>query len=316
MESPDMRSRATPPPDYASTRRFHPLIPLIAAAVLVVPALWVAIVALRPLPPRTVTMATGPDGGAYQEFGKRYRELLGHQGIKLQLHPTAGALENLARLRDPRSRVEIAFLQSGITSGTESPDLESLGTVSYEPLWFFHRGVIRGKGLEYLRGRKISIGPEGGGTRALALELLARNGIDQRFADLLPLAPQEAGERLIRGEIDAAFMLASWDSPVVQRLLSEENIELANFPRTDAYVALYPFLNRLTVPAGVGDLAKNRPPTDVILFAPKTTLAVRAGICIPLSNTCCSMRLNRSTPEPGSFRRRDNFRPRSRLTFP
>jgi hypothetical protein len=174
--------------------------------------------------------------------------------------------------------VELAFLQGGTTSEKESPDLESLGTVFYEPLWFFDRGVTRGKGWAGLRGRTISIGPEGGGTRALALELLARNGIDQRFATLLALTPQEAGERLVRGEIDAALMLASWDSPVVRRLLAEESIELVGFPRVDAYVALYPFLNKLTVPAGVGDLAKNRPPTDVTLFAPKASLVVRRDL--------------------------------------
>jgi TRAP-type uncharacterized transport system substrate-binding protein len=250
----------------------------VAVAVLVVPALWTAVVVLRPLPPRTVTMATGPEGGGYHEMGKRYRDLLAQQGIELRLLPTAGALENLARLRDPRSRVGLGLLQSGITSGLESPDLESLGTVFYEPLWFFHRGVIRGKGMESLRGRRISIGPEGSGTRALAIELLARNGIDGRFASLLPLAPEEAGERLIRGEIDAALMLASWEAPVVQRLLAEESIELASFPRADAYVALYPFLNKLTVPAGAADLAKDRPPSDVILFAPKASLAVRQDL--------------------------------------
>jgi TRAP transporter TAXI family solute receptor len=254
------------------------MVPLIAAAVLVVAALWAAVVALRPLPPRAVTIATGPDGGAYHEVGKRYRDLLARHGVEVRLLQTAGALENLARLRDSPSRVEVGLLQGGVTSGKESPDLESLGTMFYEPLWFFHRGVVRGKGLESLRGRKISIGPEGSGTRALALELLARNGIDQRFADLLPLTPQEAGERLVRGEIDAALVLASWDAPVVRRLLSDEGIELASFPRADAYVALYPFLNKLTVPAGVGDLARNRPPTDVILLAPKASLAVRRDL--------------------------------------
>jgi hypothetical protein len=135
--------------------------------------------------------------------------------------------------------------------------------------------LIKGKGLEYLRGRKISIGPEGSGTRALALKLLARNGIDESFAQLLSLSPQEAGQKLLQGEIDAAFILTSWDSPVVQRLISDEKIELASFPRADAYVALYPFLNKLIVPTGVGDLEKNRPPKDVILFATKASLVVR-----------------------------------------
>ena len=251
---------------------------MLSAAVLVVAALWLAVVTLRPMPPRTVIMVTGPEGGASSEFGKRYRELLSRQGIDLKLLPSAGSLENLSRLRDPRSNVEVGFLQGGITSSKDSPGLESLGTVSYEPLWFFYRGVHPGSGLAGLRGRKISIGPEGSGTRALALELLARNGIDRRFAELLPLTPQDAGEKLLRGEIDAALMLTSWDSPIVRRLLADKNIELASFPRADAYIALYPFLNKLTVPEGVGNLAGNRPPRDVELFAPKASLIVRKDL--------------------------------------
>src|SRR5262245_7624844 len=148
-------------------------------------------------------MATGLEGGAYQEIGKRYREILAGHGVTLELLPTAGALENLARLRDPRSHVGVSLLQSGLTSPKESPDLESLGTVFYEVLWFFHRGAVDARGLEGLRGRKLSVGPEGSGTRALALELLARHGVDAHYAELLPLTHQEAGDRLLRGEIDA-----------------------------------------------------------------------------------------------------------------
>src|SRR6266446_7379977 len=62
----------------------------------------------------------------------------------------------------------------------EASELESLGTVFYEPLWLFYRSELRGTGLDGLRGRKISIGPEGSGTRALSLELLKQNGIDQQ----------------------------------------------------------------------------------------------------------------------------------------
>lgn len=240
--------------------------------------LWAAVIPLRPLPPRTVIMVTGPEGGAYNEFGKRYREILAREGIELRLLPTAGALENLAALSDPRSGVSVGFLQGGATSAKDSPGLESLGTVFYEPLWFFYRSAFRGRGLEGLRGRRISIGPEGSGTRALSLELLARNGIDERFAHLLPLTPQVAAEKLLKGEIDAVLMLASWDSSVVRRLLAAERIELASFPRADAYVALYPYLNKVVVPAGVGDIATNRPPAEAVLFAPKASLAVRTDL--------------------------------------
>ena len=60
----------------------------------------------------------------------------------------------------------------------------------------------------------------------------------------------------------------------MQKLLADERIELSSFPNADAYIALFPFLNKVMVPRGVGDLAKDLPPTDVTLLAPKATLVV------------------------------------------
>ena len=239
----------------------------------------VAIVAiLNPPPPRTVVMTTGPQGSAYAEFGERYRALLAKEGIELQLRPSAGAVENLGHLRDPRSGVDVGFVQGGIGNLQQSADLVSLGTLFYEPLWFFYRNVQLDRGLSGLRGKRISIGPEGSGTRALTLALLARNGIDQSFAELLPFTPQVAGEKLLGGEIQAAIMLTSWDSPVVRKLAGATDVDLVSFPRADAYVALYPFLDKLVLPTGVGDLARNRPPVDTVLLAPKASLAVRRDL--------------------------------------
>jgi len=261
--------------DYVRAHRPQSILALI---LLIAAALWAAVAALRPLPPRTITMATGPEGSAYAEIGKRYRAIFARSGIDLRLKPTAGALENLSLLSNPRSGVSVGFVQSGTVSDRDRTDLESIGTVFYQPLWFFIRSEFRGLGMQALRGRKISIGSEGSGSRELVLELLRRNGIDQGFAQLLSLAPQQAGEKLLRGEIDASLMFASWDSPVVRQLFSDKSVEPASFPRADAYVALYPFLSKLIVPAGVGDLAKNRPPTDVTLFATKASLVVRSDL--------------------------------------
>jgi TRAP transporter TAXI family solute receptor len=264
--------------DVFRSPRLQIMIAVFAVAVLAGAALWAVAAYMRPMPPHTLTMATGPEGGAYYEFGKRYREILARDGIELRLLPTTGAMENLALLRDKGSKVDVGFLQSGITSAKESPDLRSLGTVFYEPLWFFTRDKYLGKGIQALHGKKISIGSEGSGGRYLALKLLKRNGIDQGFADLLALTPQEASDKLIRGEIDAAIMLTSWDAPVVQQLLNANGIEPVNFPRTDAYLALYPYLNKVVLPEGVIDLAKNRPASDVWLIAPKANLIVRENL--------------------------------------
>jgi len=246
-----------------------------AAGALIVIALVATVAFLAPFPPRVVVMTTGAPGSDYEEFARRYQSILARSGVELRLMPSGGALENLKRLNDSRSGVSVGFVQGGLTSQAQSPDLQSLGTLFYEPFWFFTRGVQPGRRLEGLRGRKMSIGPEGSGGRTLALKLLAANGIEQDVAQLLPLTASEAAERLLRGEIDAATMMTAWDSTVVRRVLADPTVDVFSAARADALVALYPFLNKLTLPAGVANLAANRPPNDVVLLGPKTSLIVR-----------------------------------------
>ena len=257
------------------------------------------------LPPRTVVMATGAEGGANHELGIRYRDILAQSGVKLQLLPTAGGLENLARLRDPKSGVGVGFIQGGTTNQKESPGVELLGTVSYEPLWFFRRSEI-GEGVQALRGRRLSIGPEGSGGRALALEIVKRFKIDSIIGELLGHAPQVAAEKLIAGDIDAALIVTAWESPVVQRLINAKGIELASALRADAYIAHYPFLNKLVLPAGVGDLLNNRPPTDIVMVAPKESLAVRADLHPAIQYLLLTAAVQIHSP-PGIFQKAGQF---------
>ena len=251
-------------------QRFRPYFAIMGAVVLLLAA---GVYVVETLPPHKIVMATGAQGGSYYELGIRYREILAQAGVEAQLLTTSGAIENLTRLRDPASGVDIGFIQGGTTTQKESPGVESLGTLFYEPLWFFTR--ISGSRTEGLSGRRLSIGPEGSGTRYLMLQLLERNKI---VAELFGFTPDVAAEKLIAGDIDAVFIVATWDSPVVQRLITAQGIELRSFPRADAYIQLFPFLNKVVLQEGVGDLATNRPPSDVVLVAPKASLAVRADL--------------------------------------
>jgi TRAP transporter TAXI family solute receptor len=235
-----------------------------------------AIVLLSTMPPRAITMATGSEGGAYAEFGKRYQAALERAGEQLQLVETAGSQDNLALLR--RGAVEAGLMQGGIIGKGEAGGLQSLGTVFFEPLWIFYRSDLAGVTLDALAGRRVSIGPLGSGTRVLALELLKRNGMAEQVAELQGFVFQAAADKLIAGEIDVAFMLASWEAPLVRQLIADERVALVNVTDADAYVGLYPFLSKVTVPAGIGDLAKHLPPSDVTLFAAKASLVVRTDL--------------------------------------
>jgi TRAP-type uncharacterized transport system substrate-binding protein len=115
--------------------------------------------------------------------------------------------------------------------------------------------------------------------RALSLEFFARVGIiDQKTATLLALTPRESATKLLNGDIDVAVLMGAWESPAVQRLLTAAEINLVSIRRADAFVALYPYLNRLVLPAGVADMAANRPRTDVVLLAPKASVVVRGDL--------------------------------------
>jgi TRAP transporter TAXI family solute receptor len=252
-----------------------------AALALVVAATLAALWFLGPRlagPPRTITLATGLEGGAYAELGPRYQKILARSGITVRLLASGGDVDNLAKLRDRRADVSAAFVQSGIATEAEKSGLSSLGTLMFSPVWVFARGEHPGIGLGNLAGKRVSIGPEGSGTRFQSLKLFALEGVDLKSVDIRAYTPAEAEKALDRAELDAAVIVAGWESPVIRHLMSDPQVWLVNFPRADAFVALRPYLTKLVIPMGVGDLAKNLPRTDVALLATKVSLLIREDL--------------------------------------
>jgi TRAP transporter TAXI family solute receptor len=244
-------------------------------ALLVLFAFVLAYQFIQPAPPDRVVMATGSPDGAYHAFARRYADYLAREGIELELRPSAGSLENLRLLR--AGEVSLALVQGGVDDGAGQSGLHSLGSVYYEPLWVFHRRELPLQRLYQLAGRRLAVGPEGSGTRALAARLLADNGIGES-ADWHPLAGQAAVDALLAGEVDAAFLVISAQSGLVQRLLSDPQIVLFDFERAAAYTRRYRFLNSLELPAGVMDLAAELPDRTVRLLAPTANLVANADL--------------------------------------
>src|SRR5262249_56753127 len=129
--------------------------------------------------------------------------------------------------------IALALVLGGAADAEDIAQLSSLGTMFYEPLWWLRRREITAVGVDGLRGRRISIGPEGSGTRKLGLELIRLAGIAQQV-ELLDLGPVAAGEKLRAGEIDVVFIIGAWDSQSLQRLLTDQRIALSVYPTADA----------------------------------------------------------------------------------
>ena len=242
-------------------------------------AATVAVILMDPLPPRTVVMAAGFEGGAYLSAARRYQAILARDGVRLELRETNGSVDNLALLNDRASGVSVALAEGGLSTPAVSPSVQSLGTVFYEPIWVFYRGA-RSPALgssTLLRGR-VSIGRRGSGTRAIAEQMILTLGFDLAKLDTVDLTPADAADSLLSGRLDLVVMVSEWDSPVVRRLADAPGIVTVSPPRADANVALRPYLTKLNFPRGVADLAKDRPPQDVQLIATKASLLVRKDL--------------------------------------
>ena len=264
---------------------FGPFI-VLAFALLAV-AYWV----LDPTPPSRVVLATGPDQGAYAEFGKRYAQILKGYGITVELRPTQGAAENLKRLREPGAGgVDVAFVQGGAdeagrTENADDAELVSLGSMFYEPVWLFYRTDSAQRllktgslsALTQLAGWKLNIGAPGSGVPNLMYRLLDANRIDLASLTLLREGQTPAVVALLAGESDALVFASAPESLLVQMLLQTPGIALFDFGQADAYSRRFAFLTPVTLPRGVVDLAGDVPPRDVRLVAPTATLVARKG---------------------------------------
>jgi len=237
-------------------------------------------------PPRTLTITAGTPGSSFETNAFKYREILARSGVSLKIVASQGSLENLERLQNPSVRVDVGFVQGGATNVRSGLRLVSLGSISYQPLMVFHRGTAPMHLLSDLSGKRITVGPPGSGTRALALTLLDVNGIKPGGATtLLDLDAEEAAKALIGGSVDAVFLMGdSASSQIMRQLLLSQGIQMLNFSQADAYSRRIPYLNKLELPMGSIDFGKNIPAQDVYLVAPTVELLARPGLHPALSD--------------------------------
>ncbi|HEX4326200.1 MAG TPA: TAXI family TRAP transporter solute-binding subunit [Burkholderiales bacterium] len=253
---------------------------------LVVVVIWAALHFNHPAPPDTIIISSGPEGSSFSLNAQRYAKILARNGVKLQILPSQGSLENLQRLNDPKFKVDIGFVQGGVASPQDTENLVSLGSLFYVPLMVFYRDKKPSDKLSAFTGKRVAIGPEGSGTRALALTLLKGNGIvTGGKTQLLELSGEEAADSLLAGKIDAVLLMGdSATPPIMRKLLTTPNVRLLNFSQADAYTRRYPYLSKLEMPMGSFDIGKNLPAEDYSLIGPTVEMIARPTLAPALND--------------------------------
>ena len=297
--------------DFIRKNIYNPLAVAIAFLILVAilfAILWV----LVPPPPRSIELATGFPTGLYQEFGKKLQAELAQEGVSLKLRTTGGTSDNLALLSNPDSGVDFAMVQGGVADLSKHPNFVSIAGVFYEPVWVWYResSFPNESGrlglLSQLKGKRVSIGNEGSGTLSLASQLLEASGLSLGDIRAEKLKPLDALEKFKKGELDAVFLVSAAEAPLVKSFYETPGIRLMSFEQAEAYVHLFPFLSKVTVPRGVVSIAYDLPRQDIQVLAATATLVGKqdvspALVTLLLGDTYEILKTYSYLQKPGEF---------------
>ncbi len=245
-------------------------------AILVAASIWVALALIDPAPPSRVTFAAGGQGGAYYALAEAYRDHLAENDVEVDILETRGSLENIELLRS--GKADMAFVQGGLASPADREDLRSLAGMFHEPFWVFVRSGVAVDDFGALRDLQFAIGPEGSGTRALAVQMQEVWGGNWPASARRAESGLAAAAALEAGDVDAVAYSASISAPYVQRLLDDPEIVLLAFERAPALARRTRALDPVTLYRGIIDLEADKPKTDIPLIASVAQLAVREDL--------------------------------------
>ena len=210
------------------------------------------------------SLFSGAPGGHYHALATRLAARAKQEHGKLIVVPTAGSIENIARLTEKPGHCVPAFalVQDGIPVPAAS-GLVLLGRLP-EPESLLLLGRQNRKFLTFadLRGRSIGIGPEGSGTVYLLHQLFEDpdlRGLDVRLS-FHELAEQA---RLVsEGKIDLAAFVMAEDAELLQNVVNQYGLDIATIQDLEGLVARHPWLGMGHIPAGRFDLVRPTPAED------------------------------------------------------
>ncbi len=231
----------------------------------------IVIVLVQLLPPKQMSMAAGPENGAYRQVAERYREILARDGIKLKIVETAGSVDNAKLLES--GQVDAAILQGGIQ--VSDPEIEAIGAIFFEPLLFLVHTDANIPGNPALWSElRISSGQAGSGASAAFDDFQAAVGLPAEANTHLSLSYGEVVDELAKGNLDIAVFVAPIDAPYLVEAYKAPAIRLLSLDYNDAISRRLEYATTVTVPAGSITLS------PVIPAAPRTLIALEARLAI------------------------------------
>jgi TRAP-type uncharacterized transport system substrate-binding protein len=254
------------------------------------------------------SLLTGSPTGQYHAVGERLAARAHKKNGRLTVIPTAGSVENIARLvgKDGRCVPAFAFIQDGVPLPADA-GLATLGRLPQpESLLLLARRDRTIHSFDDLKGATVGVGPDGSGTAYLMGQLL-----DNSDLKTLGLQPSnhdlEAQARLVRdGQLDVAAFVMNENAELIRTLVSKYDLEIIAPEDIEGLVARDKWLRLGRIPAGFYDVGPPIPATDKLVAQVDTLVMTNA--CVHRAERVAFLRLLteefpaflRSNPPPAS----------------
>jgi TRAP-type uncharacterized transport system substrate-binding protein len=218
------------------------------------------------------SILTGSPGGQYHALATRLADRAKREHGVLTVIPTAGSIENVARLASARRCEMFALIQDGTPVPTDAR-LELLGRLpAPESLLLLGRTGHAYHTLPDLRGASIGIGPEGSGTAYLMQQLFADADLRALDVHLSHYELADQARLVAGGKLDLAAFVMQEDAEFLSAVIRQYDLDIVAPQDLQGLIARYPWLALGTIPAGRYDLVRPIPAIDKQVVRLRTLL--------------------------------------------
>lgn len=200
--------------DESTLKRLR-LLPVISALLLVIGLAWW----LRTPDIQVLTFSTGSKDGLYHRLAMQIKIAVesNHDDIIINLMPSAGSRENIARLDN--NKAQLALVQNDALGGASVRSVAALYPEVLHLVCHTNSGI---RSLRDLSDKRVGIGAPKSGTEQITTNLITFAGVKLKAEDIAHSSFSSTINQLKNGKLDAAFFLTGLGTPSIGAALLED----------------------------------------------------------------------------------------------
>ncbi|NRG44335.1 TAXI family TRAP transporter solute-binding subunit [Bacillus sp. CRN 9] len=180
---------------------------------------------------KTLVVATGDMSGVYFPLGQGLSAIFEkYNGSAAGTRVTNASIQNAKLVSEKQADLGICMVDVLSLKEINQQNLRALTGLysNYIQIVTTDRSI---QSLEDLRGKRVSLGTEGSGTKLTAERVMEAANLMDKDIDFSYLSFTQSAAGLRNGTIDAAFLSSGLPNPVIQELIMEMDVNLVSIPK-------------------------------------------------------------------------------------